>query len=163
MIVSRNEVESMCYRAALGVGLSHGLAEDAAVIGARLAQSRHDGLAIMLRALQGADASPVAAPVFRREAAAWRAAHPFVPALAMGPIMADLRRAEPGVEIAMAKTDEPAILDICLAPDATAEPSGIEAPDEIWRDLGRLAARTYVPASETSRLMGAGAGLSDND
>lgn len=163
MIVSRNEVESMCYRAALGAGLSHGLAEDAAVIGARLAQSRPDGLAVMLRALQGADASPVAAPVFRREGAKWRAAHPFVPALVMGPIAADLRQAEPGVEIVMAETDVPAILDICLVPDAPAGLAGIEAPDDIWRELGRLAARTYVPASETSRLMGAGAGLSDND
>jgi len=162
MIVSRNEVESMCYRAALGAGLSHGLAEDSAVIGARLAQSRPDGLAIMLLALQGAESRP-AAPVFRRDGGAWRAAHSFVPALVMVPIVADLRQAEPGVEIVIAETDVPAILDICIAPEVAAGSGEIEAPDEIWRELGRLAARTYVPASETSRLMGAGAGLRDND
>ena len=81
----------------------------------------------------------------------------------MGPIVADLRQAEPGVEIVMAETDVPAILDICIAPEVAAGSGEIEAPDEIWRELGRLAARTYVPASETSRLMGAGAGLRDND
>ena len=50
-----------------------------------------------------------------------------------------------------------------LRNNTTAGSGEIEAPDEIWRELGRLAARTYVPASETSRLMGAGAGLRDND
>lgn len=35
--------------------------------------------------------------------------------------------------------------------------------DRIWNDLQSFAARTYVPASEASRLKGAGAGLSDND
>ena len=34
---------------------------------------------------------------------------------------------------------------------------------EQWAALGRFAARTYVPASEQSRVSGAGAGLSDND
>ena len=32
-----------------------------------------------------------------------------------------------------------------------------------WQQLDRLAAQTYVPASEASRLQGAGAGLLDND
>lgn len=34
---------------------------------------------------------------------------------------------------------------------------------EIWTTLNRLAHRTYAPATEESRLLGAGAGLSDND
>ncbi|WP_420862490.1 hypothetical protein [Algirhabdus cladophorae] len=33
----------------------------------------------------------------------------------------------------------------------------------LWAHLNKLAAKTYVPASEESRLSGAGAGLSDND
>lgn len=33
----------------------------------------------------------------------------------------------------------------------------------VWQDLGQWAHRTYVPASEASRLAGAGAGRSDND
>lgn len=36
------------------------------------------------------------------------------------------------------------------------------APDS-WAELNRLAHRTYAPATEESRLRGAGAGLSDND
>ncbi len=34
---------------------------------------------------------------------------------------------------------------------------------EIWATLNRFAHRTYAPATEESRLKGAGAGLSDND
>jgi len=37
-------------------------------------------------------------------------------------------------------------------------------PDaEHWATLNRFAHHTYAPASEASRLLGAGAGLSDND
>ena len=34
---------------------------------------------------------------------------------------------------------------------------------EVWATLNRLAHRTYAPATEESRRLGAGAGLSDND
>ena len=40
--------------------------------------------------------------------------------------------------------------------------AGTVGHDE-WNALDRYASRTYVPASEASRLAGAGAGLSDND
>ena len=37
-------------------------------------------------------------------------------------------------------------------------------PDPVcWDTLNRFAHRTYAPATEESRLLGAGAGLSDND
>lgn len=39
----------------------------------------------------------------------------------------------------------------------------ITAPPAIWSRLEALAHRTYVPATEASRVAGAGAGLSDND
>ena len=161
--VSRNEVETLCYRAALGVGLPQGLAEDAAWIGAGLACTRPDGLAIMLRALASVEAHPVVAPVFRREGGAWRANQAFVPALVSGPVAADLRRAEPGVEVVIGETGEPDITAICLSPGEIPPHQPFVAEDGVWRELGRLAARTYVPASDTSRLMGAGAGLLDND
>jgi len=38
-----------------------------------------------------------------------------------------------------------------------------DVADGDWSEIGALAARTYVPASEQSRLAGAGAGLTDND
>ncbi|WP_417455195.1 DUF3726 domain-containing protein [Kiloniella sp.] len=40
---------------------------------------------------------------------------------------------------------------------------GVPLSFENWTDLQFFAARTYVPATEESRLKGAGAGLSDND
>ncbi|MBT2130588.1 DUF3726 domain-containing protein [Aliiroseovarius lamellibrachiae] len=38
-----------------------------------------------------------------------------------------------------------------------------DVSDESWERLGVFAHRTYAPATEESRLRGAGAGLSDND
>ncbi|MEP3277297.1 MAG: DUF3726 domain-containing protein [Stappiaceae bacterium] len=35
--------------------------------------------------------------------------------------------------------------------------------DESWRILGKLAQRTFAPATDASRLAGAGAGVSEND
>jgi len=45
----------------------------------------------------------------------------------------------------------------------SAQPSPVDIPDEMWEGLSAFAHRTYVPASEASRLNGAGAGLTDND
>lgn len=39
----------------------------------------------------------------------------------------------------------------------------VDVPAEIWNTFETLAAKTYVPATETSRAGGAGAGLTDND
>ena len=36
-------------------------------------------------------------------------------------------------------------------------------PDETWRALNTFAKRTYAPATNASRILGAGAGVSDND
>lgn len=38
-----------------------------------------------------------------------------------------------------------------------------DIPQSVWGFLNILAAKTYVPESEASRISGAGAGLSDND
>ncbi|WP_108881368.1 DUF3726 domain-containing protein [Anderseniella sp. Alg231-50] len=42
-------------------------------------------------------------------------------------------------------------------------PGAVDIADEIWEALSAFAHRTYVPATEASRLKGAGAGLTDND
>jgi hypothetical protein len=39
----------------------------------------------------------------------------------------------------------------------------VETSDFGWDRITELARRTYVPASDQSRLRGAGAGLTDND
>ena len=164
MILSLNEIETACYRAALGAGLCHGLAEDASAIAARLVTARDDGLAIMLRALIFADRHRVAAPVFVCEDGAWRPRTGFLPSLMAGPAAADLRRAWPGARIDVGMADEPAVIAACLEPGHLARPAAaFTVAGQLWQDLTRLAARTYVPASEKSRRLGAGAGLHDND
>ncbi len=164
MIVSLNEIESGCYRAALAVGLPHGLAEDAARIGVRLVTSQPDGLAMMLRALRFAEAHPAAPPAFVNDGASWRPRHPALPSLVSGPIAADLRKADPDKPIHIGQPDEPAIIAMCLDGRAFSPPMApVEVSADLWRELQRLAARTYVPATEISRLKGAGAGLRDDD
>ncbi len=49
------------------------------------------------------------------------------------------------------------------APAVRPKPGAVDIAGEIWEALGRFAHRTYVPATEASRLKGAGAGLTDND
>ncbi len=46
---------------------------------------------------------------------------------------------------------------------AGAATAGVEVSDALWARALAAAARSYVPASEASRLRGAGAGLTDND
>jgi len=38
-----------------------------------------------------------------------------------------------------------------------------EIADDVWSRLEEFTYRTYAPATEESRVLGAGAGLSDND
>jgi len=68
---------------------------------------------------------------------------------------------EPGVNVVhdvtiSGKTDQP----LEHGPSAL---HAVDMDEEIWEALGRFAHRTYVPATEASRLKGAGAGLTDND
>ena len=63
--------------------------------------------------------------------------------------------------------DQATDLTCQLAPTRTDTPlhprlRGTVAP-ETWRALDTFAQRTFAPATEASRLLGAGAGLSDND
>ncbi len=50
-----------------------------------------------------------------------------------------------------------------VANDTKASAAGIEVADAVWNNIVELAGKTYVPESEASRLLGAGAGLTDND
>ena len=49
------------------------------------------------------------------------------------------------------------------APTARALITRVEPDPSDWKVLQRMASRTYAPATEASRLKGAGAGLTDND
>lgn len=64
--------------------------------------------------------------------------------------------------------DQPCdILIVCEVEDMptakSSSPDRIEVDENVWQALNVHAAKTYVPASEASRLKGAGAGLTDND
>ncbi len=155
MIVSLNEVENACHRAALGVGLSHGLAEDAAWIGASLVTSRPDGLVLMLAALRQFEASQARGPAFTRHATCW-VLDTDLPALVAGPALADLSMSGLDDEIQIGPTAFPEILDICRAGRQPPPAAPLHVAEDQWRELLDLAARTYVPASDTSRRRGAG-------
>lgn len=191
MIVSRNEIEATCHRAALGVGLPHGFAEDAATIAAWLAAGGVDVAAIMLAALSSVEQNRIPLPCFSHDGNVWRSAeHAIVPSLVAGPCAADLLRADPRAAVEIYRTDEPKVIAAALAIaglDGTDVPlvrgqsmrlaarrgkppsppgqraEGFAVADAVWQELLSFAARTYVPASEQSRIKGAGAGLSDND
>ena len=55
------------------------------------------------------------------------------------------------------------VSDLAPAAPASLASGGIAIADDLWQRFDVLARLTYVPASETSRLAGAGAGLLDND
>ena len=166
MIVSLNEIESTCYRAGLGAGLPHGLAEDAAATASRLALAGKDAAGLMLRGLRQAEGFSFATPAFVRQGDAWVAARPGLPALVAGPMAADLEAAAHPVHLDGAVVGDEALLAEArgqAAAPVSGEAAGFEVSGDDWRELQALAARTYVKSSARSRLMGAGAGLRDSD
>jgi hypothetical protein len=67
---------------------------------------------------------------------------------------------------ALAAIENPVIAcdrSVPVDPDARAAPARVDVDDATWSAFEALAANTYVPRSDASRLAGAGAGLSDND
>jgi hypothetical protein len=162
MIVSRNEVETSCWRAALGVKLPHGLAEDAAWIGAELIVTRPDGLDRMLRALEHVETHGVHPPAFRREGHRW-ILQPGTPGLAAAPAAADLRQSDPGAELATGEGEVHDIVAIGLAGPRRSVSGPIDVDDGQWRRLLDFAARSYVPATAASRARGAGPAMPDEN
>lgn len=175
MILSRNEISALCVKAARGAGLPLGHADDLGRAGPLLAERGE------LQALVAALSVPPA-PVDISEA---RIAEARV-AMA-GPTAVDLVQAGQGPLI-LQGLDAPEVmhaladvvrsgvtlretaegLEVRLGnemdvTDDAPQGGAIDVPDDVIGVLGGLAARTYVPASEASRIAGAGAGLTDND
>lgn len=192
MIVSLNEMVTVSYRAALGAGLGYGLAEDAAAAAARLATADTDVAGTMLSALRCAeDCGPVALSLKNTDGGVRLSADRPLPALRAGPAIADLLQTGRVSAVTVTLADDIGVVMAAIAA-AGLEPvvrcealagrgcyrillvaaggagpanprTQISVTEENWRNLLVLAARTYVPASEVSRLRGAGAGLSDSD
>jgi hypothetical protein len=190
--VSLNEAVTLSYRAALGAGLGFGLAEDAAQVAAQLAMTGADVATTMAKALACAEScGAVSMSCCKDGDEVHLMSENPLPALRAGPTIADLLQAGSATAVTVTLADDAAVVLAAIAAAALDQAVGCEAltapghfrfakrleagpgrvpprtqiavADESWRDLLRLAARTYVPASEQSRLRGAGAGLSDSD
>lgn len=203
-----NEIEVSIRKAASGVGLEYGTAEDAGRAAAWLVRQGLDGVAAVLASIRrgssdiGFDPAVDAASAGRGYAAI------------IGPSLIDRLIAGGDGETVSVRNPDSALMVIGLAgvasedhgvvieidcdgsisripaagPMAAAaipEPcarlslkrigagvpgrqaaeasGGADVPAELWDEVQAYAARTYVPASQLSRALGAGAGSIDND
>lgn len=138
MMRSANEIAGLVLKAARGAGLDVGLAEDLARASGWLDESALNDLAARLGDDE-ARAALISANLALDEVQASAAAEMPLDVIASG--------------LAHARG---------IGPEA--KPLGArEVGQPLWQALEIWAARTYVPATEASRLAGAGAGLTDND
>jgi hypothetical protein len=63
---------------------------------------------------------------------------------------------EPDLDISTPTSGFPEIFDLCRAGRQLPPVEPLHVDEDQWRELLDLAARTYVPASDTSRQRGAG-------
>ena len=133
MNLSANEIASTLRKAGRGAGLDDGTAHDVAAAALRATAAGEDGVAEALRLFDEPDA-----------------ARSLVAA-------ADLLAAGETAEV-------PSSMLVPFLTDDAEAPHGAYAVDTgSWERILLFAHRTYVPASEASRLAGAGAGTTDND
>lgn len=176
---SQNEVCGMVIKAARGAGVPLGHCEDLALAAGYLAATDPVRLACLTEALTGphavvlADWSPQVVQI--TDARAVMAGPVAVDALRAGASTVELQNIDaPRLVIALCAAQnmcvdhrfEGADLIIKLGDGPAPVPptaSAITVSGQLWTYLSDLAARTYVPASDASRLAGAGAGLTDND
>jgi hypothetical protein len=175
---SLNEIGGMVLKAARGAGVPLGHCEDLAAAAVYLAGTDPGRLGAVLDALAGP---------YKVADAQWSTVVLDCPNARMimaGPVAADALAA--GVErVVLRDLDVPRLmLALCAArglvvdhhfkgadlhlvltqgipPRPTAQAATVS--DQLWIQLSDLASKTYVPATEASRLSGAGAGLNDND
>jgi len=192
MIVSLNEVEVMATKAANGAGRPWGLAQEAGFATARLEAMGLPGAHCLFRLLEATDNEVMLrgrCPVLEGAhlcdlggaglPVSFEAMHQpllLAPFLMQADIAATITW--PGCEVDVpadgltvrgeaASPVAPVEVRIqhgaAGAPALRPKPGAVDIAGEIWEALGRFAHRTYVPATEASRLKGAGAGLTDND
>jgi hypothetical protein len=190
MTMSLNEVEAMARKAARGAGFEWGLAEDAGKATRWLCAHGQDGVAVAVAVFTngaaaestlacGAALSDRAADLRDGSIELQNLADPLflMPFAAMA---AQTLRATVEVECdgCRALTDGKSLTLIGDFPEIASALS-IRLADSVlgaerassrarpnpsdWAELETLAKRTYAPATDESRLKGAGAGLSDND
>lgn len=185
ILLSYNEVLSTTRKAASGVGLPHGIAEEIGHAAVWLSARGVDAIAVVVRALSGSGPQSILAGLAVIDAlccgegpeeAALESTDCSLLLLALAGVAAD----NPGLSLAAQREDktllsldaacrEPAT-SLCLvrrrqgnAAEAALSPRPAATSQAAYAAALQLAAKTYVPASDLSRAMGAGAGTTDND
>jgi hypothetical protein len=159
MTRSLNEISGLVGKAARGAGLPLGIAEDLAgavpsccdgakVVAALQALGRHLAAPAVLTALIAALDRVEALG----ETVVWTGD--------LDPLLTALIRHR-GTICWTGQGDGTALSRDVPAPVARPVPQDI--PADLWTNLEAMGARTYVPASDASRIAGAGTRLSDND
>ena len=178
MMRALNEIGGMVLKAGRGAGVPLGHCEDLSRAAIYLAATDAAAFDCVPRSLVGP--FPAADVLITGDTAVVQNAR----AVMAGPVAVDCLRAGLAT-VRLEQIDEPMVIfalcaamgvgvthrfdagDLILAPDATTPAPAPVGPVTIaqaaWDVLNDLAARTYVPATEASRLAGAGAGLTDND
>ncbi|WP_299355991.1 DUF3726 domain-containing protein [uncultured Shimia sp.] len=192
MSFSLNEVEATAKRAARGAEYSWGMAEEAAKAVRWLCANDMDGVHELAKLLERDAEDQAACPLRIGTQITDNAANltqgsmdfPEVarPALVLPFLAFAARQVDLCLSLTSngqtAKTDGHAlsspnemtspgqslVIGVCDTVDSPREVASRATPiPEDWATLNRWAHLTYAPATEESRLLGAGAGLSDND
>ncbi|SMY06637.1 hypothetical protein LOM8899_00764 [Flavimaricola marinus] len=159
MMRSLNEISCLVAKAARGAGLAVGVAEDLAeaLPGCCADQEVSEALAVLADHLAGPDRlASVIAALDVVEAGG----EPVVLEFPLDPVIAALIRQRGTIVWRAVPSGLSLAVEDC-PPLPRPKPQNVLA--EVWGPLERFAAQTYVPATEASRIAGAGAGLSDND
>lgn len=171
---SQNEIAGMVQKAARGAGAPPGQAEDLARVAVYLVQTGQglecvaDALAeqvglidvqwdsdcIKVKSGSAIMVAPVVRDAFLTGVKSARLDNPKHIAM----IRATL--AEAGIKAAGEDGDLTRSND---APAQATVSGPVHIPDKLWAVLVDFAAKTYVPETDSSRISGAGAGLTDND
>jgi len=186
MICSINEIRAVLRKAAMGSGFPAGLADAIAAAGVWLCAHGRDGLGAVLAAVDGGYEAEVAV---ERDGATVTFAGARVGRC--GPSAFELIAAGDADEVIIEDPDSPTLLEgmagvastrtatfvttptvdgrftVVCAAVGEASPFAIRTvvavDEEQFATASALAARILVPATDESRLSGAGAGLTDND
>ena len=175
---SLNEISGMVLKAARGAGVPLGYCEDLAAAAGYMAATDAASLMCLREVLIDAPITPV----IQKTGTSIRIEKGAICETA--PLCADALRTDV-TEVTVVNCAAPQLVfalcavagvgvvhqfngtDLILTPasDAPAMPraGSVTVSDQLWVFLSDLAAKTYVPATEASRLAGAGAGLTDND
>jgi hypothetical protein len=167
MMCSVNEITSLLYKAAVGSGRTVGLAQDIARAGAWLCSCGQEGVAVTLDYLHSVPRDP-SWPAVLGLVAAGVESQATITDVGDGLMLEAMATvlgfdAEVGYEIR--NIDGVATIS-CRPAVGVEQPrfgGAVTVSDLDVAAATDLAARTYVPASDVSRLKGAGASINDND